>query len=330
MEKIPAEGTRITPAYNPLLPTIQAAWTNTFAAPAVTFQTGTPNAAEHYRFAGVRFASVPMSLSRGIVSVGSYGGFVQPFTAVAGSPQLTITKLTGEFPWVNQIVQLSSTGTLPAPFQPDTNYTVMNPSSSQSRLQLADANGNIITPSDSGTGTHSLHEGGVKKFEDQPNDIVFDRCIFQGGFTDHAMIRLLAVHARKLEVLNSFFEGGRSAAGDAQAIAGWNGKGPYLIHNSYIDGTTENVLFGGASPFTDDTVDGVEIRYNYLPHPEDRWRAVKWSPRLKVLAGRVVQATGSLRLFIRLHPDLPAPWNRPAHNHKSDGERWRHRLEVLD
>ena len=34
------------------------------------------------------------------------------------------------------------------PIQPDTNYTVMNPSSSQSRLQLADANGNIITPSD--------------------------------------------------------------------------------------------------------------------------------------------------------------------------------------
>ena len=31
VEKIPAEGTRITPAYNPLLPTIQAAWTNTFA-----------------------------------------------------------------------------------------------------------------------------------------------------------------------------------------------------------------------------------------------------------------------------------------------------------
>ena len=108
----------------------------------------------------------------------------------------------------------------------------------------------------------------------------------------------LALHARKVEVLNSFLEGGRSGGSDAQAIAGWNGKGPYLIHNNYIDGTTENILFGGATPFMDDSVQGAEIRYNYLPHPEERWRVVKWSPRLKVLAGRVVQATGSLALYI--------------------------------
>ena len=57
-------------------------------------------------------------------------------------------------------------------------------------------------------------------------------------------------------------------------------------------------MFGGAHPFADDTVQGAEIRYNYLPHPEERWRVVKWSPRLKVLAGRVVQAAGSTRLFI--------------------------------
>ena len=150
------------------------------------------------------------------------------------------------------------------------------------------------------TGTHYLHEAGVKTFDDQPNDIVFDRCVFQGGFTDNTMSRLLALHARKVELLNSFLEGGRSAGSDAQAIAGWNGKGPYLIHNNYIDGTTENIMFGGATPFVDDTVQSGEIRYNYLPHPEERWRVVKWSPRLKVLAGRVVQATGSLALYISI------------------------------
>ena len=90
--KLPEEGTRITPAYNPLLPTIQAAWVSSFAAPAVTFQAGTPHAAEHYRFVGVRFASIPMNLSRGIVSVGTYNGFAQPFTAAAGSTLLTITR----------------------------------------------------------------------------------------------------------------------------------------------------------------------------------------------------------------------------------------------
>jgi hypothetical protein len=296
--KIPDEGTRITPAYNPLLPTIQAAWISSFAAPAVTFQTGTPHAAEHYRFVGVRFASVPMNLSRGLVTVGTYNGFAQPFTATAGSPELIIGELTGEFPWLDQTVQLTSTGTLPAPLQPDTYYTVKNPNSASSKLQLANASGNIITITAPGSGTHRLHEAGVKSFDDQPNDIVFDRCIFQGGFTDNTMSRLLALHARKVDVLNSFFEGGRSGGSDAQAIAGWNGKGPYLIHNNYVDGTTENIMFGGATPFVDDTVQGAEIRYNYLPHPEERWRVVKWSPRLKVLAGRVVQAAGSTRLFM--------------------------------
>ena len=146
--RLPEEGTRITPAYNPLLPTIQAAWVNSFAAPAVTFQAGRPHAAEHYRFIGIRFASIPTDLSRGLVSVGTYNGFAQPFTAAAGSTLLTITSLTGEFPWLNQIVQLSSTGTLPAPLQPNTYYTVKSPSSNTSRLQLADVNGAIITITD--------------------------------------------------------------------------------------------------------------------------------------------------------------------------------------
>ena len=296
--RLPEEGTRITPAYNPLLPTIQAAWVSSFAAPAVTFQAGRPHAAEHYRFIGIRFASIPTNLSRGLVSVGTYNGFAQPFTAAAGSTLLTITSLTGEFPWLNEIVQLSSTGTLPTPLQPNTYYTVKSPSSNTSRLQLADVNGAIITITDIGSGTHYLHEAGVRTFDDQPGDVVFDRCVFQGGFTDNTMSRLLALHARKVDLLNSFLEGGRSGGSDAQAIAGWNGKGPYLIHNNYIDGTTENILFGGATPFTDDSVQGAEIRYNYLPHPEERWRVVKWSPRLKVLAGRVVQATGSLSLHI--------------------------------
>jgi hypothetical protein len=296
--RLPVEGTRITPVYNPLVPTIQAAWVSSFAAPAVTFQAGTPKAAEHYRFVGVRFASIPTNLSRGIVSVGTYNGYAQPFTAAPSSPLLTITYLTGEFPWPDQIVQLSSTGTLPAPLQPHTYYTVKNPSSSTSKLQLANGSGNIITITDAGSGTHYLHEAGVKTFDDQPNDIVFDRCIFQGGFSDNTMSRLLALHGRKIELLNSFLEGGRSGGSDAQAIAGWNGKGPYLIHNNYIDGTTENVMFGGATPFVDDALQSAEIRYNYLPHPEERWRVVKWSPRLKVLAGRVVQATGSLQLYI--------------------------------
>src|SRR4051812_13078409 len=33
---------------------------------------------------------------------------------------------------------------------------------------------------------------------------------------------------------------------DAQAIAGWSGPGPYKIVNNYLEGSTENLIFGGA------------------------------------------------------------------------------------
>ena len=81
----------------------------------------------------------------------------------------------------------------------------------------------------------------------------------------------------------------------------------------------------------DDSVQGAEIRYNYLPHPEERWRVVKWSPRLKVLAGRVVQATGQFesthRHHIRVHWGFRAFVDDDYERHR---KRRRHRLEVLD
>jgi hypothetical protein len=35
---------------------------------------------------------------------------------------------------------------------------------------------------------------------------------------------------------------------DAQAIEGWNGPGPYLIDNNHLEGSGENIMFGGADP----------------------------------------------------------------------------------
>src|SRR2546428_433039 len=33
---------------------------------------------------------------------------------------------------------------------------------------------------------------------------------------------------------------------DTQAICGWNGTGPYIIQNNYLEAAGENVMFGGA------------------------------------------------------------------------------------
>ena len=41
---------------------------------------------------------------------------------------------------------------------------------------------------------------------------------------------------------------------DSQAIAGWNGAGPFSIVNNYLEAAGENVMFGGADPTIQDLV----------------------------------------------------------------------------
>ena len=40
----------------------------------------------------------------------------------------------------------------------------------------------------------------------------------------------------------------RLTNGDSQAIAGWNGPGPFLITNNYLEATGENFLLGDSDP----------------------------------------------------------------------------------
>ena len=52
---------------------------------------------------------------------------------------------------------------------------------------------------------------------------------------------------------------------DTQAIAGWNGPGPFTIDNNYLEGAGENVMFGGADPAILNLVsDRITFRRNYV------------------------------------------------------------------
>lgn len=52
---------------------------------------------------------------------------------------------------------------------------------------------------------------------------------------------------------------------DAQAVAGFDGPGPIKIVNNYLEGSGENVMFGGADPKVPDLVPSdIEIRRNHF------------------------------------------------------------------
>ena len=88
------------------------------------------------------------------------------------------------------------------------------------------------------------------------------------GDVRYGQKRGIALNAAHVTVRDSHIEECKAVGQDTQAIAGWNGPGPYLIENNYLEAAGENVLFGGADPSIPDLVPGdITIRRNYFSRP---------------------------------------------------------------
>lgn len=100
-----------------------------------------------------------------------------------------------------------------------------------------------------------------------PRDIVLDRCYIHGHRTADVS-RGIALNGANSSVLNSYISECHGIGFDTQAIAGWNGPGPFKIVNNYLEGAGENVLFGGADPKIQGLVPSdIEFRRNYCAKP---------------------------------------------------------------
>ncbi len=80
--------------------------------------------------------------------------------------------------------------------------------------------------------------------------------------------RCVALNGEYQEVLNSRLTDCHEVGADSQAIAGWNGAGPFKIIGNRLEGAGENILFGGADPTTPGLVPSdIEIRNNVITKP---------------------------------------------------------------
>jgi hypothetical protein len=62
--------------------------------------------------------------------------------------------------------------------------------------------------------------------------------------------------------------------GDSQAIVGWNGPGPFLIQNDYLEGGHEVILFGGGGMTTANASPAdITIRGSHITRPSS-WKGV--------------------------------------------------------
>jgi hypothetical protein len=132
-----------------------------------------------------------------------------------------------------------------------------------------------------------LGEGNESNASLLPHDLVFDRCYIHG----HAMAdvsRGIALNSASTDIINSRISEIHGIGFDTQAIAGWNGPGPFKIVNNYLEAAGENVMFGGADPKIPQLVPSdIEFRDNHCAKP------VSWKQGILSKPGQVVANASS-------------------------------------
>lgn len=108
-----------------------------------------------------------------------------------------------------------------------------------------------------------------------PHDIVLDH-LYVHGDPAAGQKRGIAANGRAVTIRNSYVSDIKGVGVDTQAIAAWNGPGPFAIENNYLEAAGEVVLFGGGDPAIPDLVPSdIVVRFNQMSRPME-WRGTKW------------------------------------------------------
>ncbi|HMF61474.1 MAG TPA: hypothetical protein VK595_13935 [Vicinamibacterales bacterium] len=122
----------------------------------------------------------------------------------------------------------------------------------------------------------------------QPHHLLLDRLYIHGD-SKLGSKRGIALNSADTSILSSYISDIKAQGLDSQAICGWNGPGPYLIENNFLEATGENVLFGGANPAIQGLVPAnITLRRNLISK-NLQWRsAIVTAPA----NGKAAPATG--------------------------------------
>ena len=126
-------------------------------------------------------------------------------------------------------------------------------------------------------------DGGQTSLSEVPHDLIIDRCYIHGNPSDTSR-RGVALNSASTAVIDSYISECHESGADSQAIAGWNGPGPFKIVNNYLEGAGENFILGGADPRIQNLIPSdIEFRRNHVAKPL-KWKlghpsyaGIKWS-----------------------------------------------------
>jgi uncharacterized protein YjdB len=108
-----------------------------------------------------------------------------------------------------------------------------------------------------------------------PHDLVLDRMYIHGTTTGNNR-RCVSFNSASSAIVDSYVSDCHENGGDAQAVAGWSGPGPFKIVNNYLEASGENVMFGGGDPLINGVIPSdIEIRRNHITKPVS-WYGGPW------------------------------------------------------
>jgi hypothetical protein len=105
------------------------------------------------------------------------------------------------------------------------------------------------------------------------NNLILDRTYVHGQ-PSGSVRRCVMLNSASTAVVDSWVSACHSNDGDSQAIIGWNGPGPFLIQNNYLEGGHEIVMFGGGGMTTTNaSPSDITLRGNHISRPTS-WKGV--------------------------------------------------------
>ena len=225
------------------------------------------------------------------------GNFVLP--AKEGDQYITIRSAEGDgLPRIGQRVLPLHAGRLAKLKSPNSDPALRTaPRAHHWRLQLLEflptqnSAGDIIRLGDGSAAQSDLAQ--------VPHDLALDRCYVHGDPAS-GQKRGIALNSASTTITNSYVSDIKAVGQDTQAIAGWNGPGPYTIENNYLEGAGENFILGGSDPPIAGLIaQDVVFRRNHLSKPV-AWRNERWQVKnlFELKNARRVLVEGNLMEYV--------------------------------
>jgi hypothetical protein len=180
------------------------------------------------------------------------GNFTIPATSCSGWIEIVSSALTNLPPSGNRVgpsnaanmATISTPNASPAiQFLPDSNHwrlmgleiTTSYVSTSYTVYQLVSA------------GLSGDNSTNISVQSQLPAYLIIDRVYIHGLSTSNSQ-RGILMNTQSIGIVDSYCDEIHNNGQDSQCFASWNGSGPFLIQNNFIEASTENIMFGGADP----------------------------------------------------------------------------------